>query len=307
MKVNITSNTPKFHYEFETEDNGIVAVYGVSGSGKSSLIDALSGFNPSIQGDVIFWQENILSNRHLCKICYMPQNPILFPHWSIAQNLKFALEYTNNSTDQLHHLLTLLNCSHLLNKLPLQLSGGEKQRVSLIRTLITAESKSLILLDEPFSALDVEMRKTAIDLVQSYKHNHLIFLVSHQLSELYKISNHFLLINQNQVEHHQPTNDIMQSGINNLPIASKLLLNNKEHVIYADNVSISLVENKLSSIVYQMQSTIKSIKEDSEFVILRLQTEDQQTLYSKITKHSFNRLNLGINLKIFAHFKASNS
>ncbi len=307
MIVNINCNIPKLNYKFNTKDSGIVAVYGVSGSGKSCLINALSGFNPNINGEIVFNNNNILLNKKPHKICSMPQDPILFPHWTVEQNLEFALSYSENSNDLLDELLTKLKCEKILNKFPSQLSGGEKQRVALIRTLIIVEKNSLILLDEPFSALDSKMRKAAIELIQEYKNNNLIFFVSHNLADLYRISNDFLYIKHNQVKHNKTTTEIMKTGVSNLPVACKIILGGQQHIIYADNVSISLNENINSSIVYQLISTIKTIKENSDYVIISLETKTQQTLFSKITKQSFKRLGLRLNLTVFANFKASNS
>ena len=307
MIININCDEPKFNYKLNTRDQGIVAVYGVSGSGKSTLLNALSGLILNVKGKMDYKKNNLLLQHHGQKICFMSQDPILFPHWTIEQNLNFALNYSKNTDVQLNKLIKKLQCTKLLNKLPSKLSGGEKQRIALIRTLVLADIDSLILLDEPFSALDNKMRTIAIKLVEEYKARNLIFLVSHNLIDLYRISNDFIYIENNKIKHNNSTNEIMKSGFNNLPIASKINLNEAEHIIYADNVSINLYENNNSSIVYQLSSIITSIQNFKEHVILGLKLENNETLFSKITKQSFNRLALKKELTVFANFKATTS
>ena len=315
MKVNIQSKQPQFDYKFSCKNTGIVGVYGISGSGKSSLLQALAGYNDEVEGCIKFRDEILFdtNNKLLSKVIkcsYMNQHPILFPHWSVAENLQFAQNYSSNKQN-IDELLSQLDCQQLLNKRPKQLSGGEKQRVAFIRTLLQIEQGCLVLLDEPFSALDSKLRKIALQLLKSYKDNCLIYLVTHDISELYHIADELLYIDNGHVVFHNSIQKAMASTYKNLPIASRINIENINHVIYADDVSISLSKNSQSSIIHQIAVTITEINTIEKTVILKLRLDSgfnekgQQHLYAKITNDSLNRLKLKIQQSVFAHFKAS--
>ncbi|HHL31451.1 MAG TPA: ATP-binding cassette domain-containing protein, partial [Oceanospirillales bacterium] len=144
MKVTISCNTPRFTYQFNSTDRGIVGVYGISGSGKSSLLDALAGYNDKVKGRIQYHKRIILDTDNKCppqvhKCCYMQQNPVMFPHWTVQQHLAFIRQHNPPLTDDFmrqDELLVSLNCQHLLHKYPPQLSGGEKQRIVYILTLL---------------------------------------------------------------------------------------------------------------------------------------------------------------------------
>jgi len=308
MRVNIHSIAPQFNYSFNTTDVGIVGVYGISGSGKSSLLDALAGYQNNLKGSIKFNNSYLFNTEakqfsHVIKCSYMRQHPILFPHWTINENLNFALEHSNSKIN-INNLLDKLDCKQLSNKYPKQLSGGEKQRIAFIRSLILIKNNGLVLLDEPFSALDKKNRLVAIELLNHYKKKCLIYLVTHKISEIYEIADELLCIKSGTISYHDTISLAMSSGRNQLPIASRITLENKPQIIYADDVSISLQHNPHSSIVHQLDVYISAINIINDVAILQLKT-DTQRLYAKITKQSLQKLNLTNNIKVVANFKAT--
>lgn len=303
MKVNITSLQPRYHYDFTVANTGIIGIYGVSGSGKSSLLSAIAGYNNHQQATI---QYNNKALHGVIKCSYMTQHPILFSHWTIAENLNFALSYSKNSQSKLADLVAQLSCLHLLNKYPSQLSGGEKQRIAFIRALILIEDESLVLLDEPFSALDNKLRKVALNLLNQYKNNNLIYLVTHEISELYQVANELIYINQGKVLYHDKIEKAMANNLHKLPVASKIQLDKTKLIIYADDVSISLTKHIDSSIIHQLETTIKEIRCFEDAVILELVlSNSQQKLFAKITKDSLIHLNLQEKQQVIANFKAT--
>ncbi len=304
MKVSIQSSQPKYDYQFNVDDKGIVGVYGISGSGKSSLLNAIAGYQDNVKGVITF---NNKALQGIVKCSYMNQHPVLFPHWTVAENLYFALKYSKNSIQLMDELLSTLDCNGLLKQLPSQLSGGEKQRIAFIRALLLIEEGSLVLLDEPFSALDNTLRKTALDLLTPYKHKSLIFFVTHDISELYQLSGNLLYLKDGKIAYQEKTKNAMHSQYGNLPLASKITFDGDKHIIYADDVSISLQKNPQSSIVHQLDSTIQQIKDKDDICILKLKLSNGNMLYAKITKDSLNRLNLKENQQIVANFKATSA
>ncbi|VAW33011.1 hypothetical protein MNBD_GAMMA01-1255 [hydrothermal vent metagenome] len=316
MRVNITSVNPRYDYKFSVANSGVVGIYGISGSGKSSLLRAIAGYQNSVRGRIEFQQKFLLNTKDkqfakVFKCSYMSQHPILFPHWSVADNLKFVQTHSNNSQSSeqtCKDLLQKLGCQHLLDKLPAQLSGGEKQRIAFILALIQIDNHTIVLLDEPFSALDTKLRKIALNLLDSYKQGSLIFLVTHEISELYQIADELIYIENGSISYHNSIQMAMASTHKDLPLASNISLAGIAHVIYADDVSICLNKNSDSSIMHQLDSVIKTIKIVGNTVIINLlvnSLDNRQYLYAKITKDSLQRLKLKPNQKVVANFKAT--
>jgi ABC-type molybdate transport system ATPase subunit len=140
MKVSIHNTDRCYKYNFQTVVTGIIGVYGISGSGKSSLLDAIAGYDEQIKGKIEFLGKSLTG---VIPCAYMSQHPILFEHWTIRQNLEFVKQYHSIAYDK---FIQCLNCTALLDKYPRQLSGGEKQRIVFIRTLIQIKNGTLVLL-----------------------------------------------------------------------------------------------------------------------------------------------------------------
>ena len=143
----------------EVYEGELLAVLGSSGVGKSTLIRTLAGFE-SIDGGAIYLDGNLIANKDTeipaekRGITIVPQAASLFPHLTVSQNIAFGIDKSN--TERVQELLRLTQLEALADRTPESLSGGQQQRVSLARAL--APKPKLILLDEPFSALDPELR-----------------------------------------------------------------------------------------------------------------------------------------------------
>ncbi|RUM66503.1 MAG: thiamine ABC transporter ATP-binding protein [Sulfurospirillum sp.] len=190
-------NQITYQYSLELKEGEIVAVMGESGSGKSTLLDLLCGFLTPLSGTIMLNNQEIsktpLKNRD---ISILFQNDNLFEHLSIKENLTIGVKKDFDLTK----ILKEVGLNGYENKTPDQLSGGEQQRVALARTLIR-ESK-ILLLDEPFSALDTKNRHLMLELVKKItvsKNLHTIFIthnkedVSMIADKVYQMSKGVLL------------------------------------------------------------------------------------------------------------------
>lgn len=145
---------------FSMNKGEIVALLGPSGSGKSTFLRVLSGLSAVDKGKVYIHGEDITflppEHRHIGMVF---QDYALFPHMSVKQNILFGIDHLkkDDKYSQLHKMLKLTNLIDKCYKYPHQLSGGERQRVALARSL--AASPDLLLLDEPFSNLDTELKE----------------------------------------------------------------------------------------------------------------------------------------------------
>ena len=156
-----------------------ISIVGTSGCGKSTLLSILSGLENQTEGKI---------NKKNKKIGYMLQNDALFPWRTVYENCLLGLEIENNLTDdnkkRVKTLLEKYGLKNFMNKYPESLSGGMKQRVSLIRTLAT--NPDILLLDEPFSALDYQTRiKLSNDVYNIIKKEEKsVIMVTHDIAEV---------------------------------------------------------------------------------------------------------------------------
>ena len=170
----------------------IAALLGPSGCGKTTLLRSIAGLIRPSEGQIRFEKQLVsFSSVHLPphkrKIGYVPQEGALFPHLNIADNISFGIDRSIFTRDQIRQtvreMLTLIELDGFAQRMPHQLSGGQQTRVALARAL--AIKPSIVLLDEPFSALDTELRTElrshVIELLRSQKTT--AILVTHDREE----------------------------------------------------------------------------------------------------------------------------
>lgn len=185
-----------------------LAVLGGSGAGKSMMLRCIAGLeNPSqgqiiLNGRVLFdSQTGINLSIHQRRVGFLFQNYALFPHMTVAENIAFGL--TNLSKTErdrrVKEQLALVHLSELANRYPHELSGGQQQRIALARAL--AIGPEILLLDEPFSALDTYLRtQMEMQLIETLSHYQgVTLLVTHNLEEAYRICQNLLVISQGKV------------------------------------------------------------------------------------------------------------
>ena len=173
---------------FDVYKGQTLSILGKSGCGKTTLLKIIGGLLDNYQGDILLDNENINhKNPQQRNIVYLYQEALLFPHLSVFENVAFGLKLqkmpvsvVKQKTDDMLHELEL---SKQANKMHHQLSGGEKQRVAFGRALII--EPKLLLLDEPFGALDVETRTTMQDFFKTVvkKQGISSIFVTHDLKE----------------------------------------------------------------------------------------------------------------------------
>ena len=192
---------------FSSEKKRLV-IFGPSGSGKTTVLNILAGFlKPSdgvvtINGETLFNKSkkiNMPINKR--NIGYLPQEYTLFPNMTIKQNILYGVKFKNRVLDksEVERLVRRLKISSKLDDFPTNLSGGQKQRVALARILLI--NPSLILLDEPFSALDApireDLRSLILDISEDVKIP--IIFVTHDIEEAYIFANDIVVIYKGKV------------------------------------------------------------------------------------------------------------
>ncbi|MDR3585595.1 MAG: ABC transporter ATP-binding protein [Desulfosporosinus sp.] len=183
---------------FSVRDGEFVSIVGPSGCGKSTLLSIISGLVPSTSGTVSLCGERVTGASR--KIGYMLQKDHLFDWRTIYQNVMLGLEIrkavTPEAKEYALRLLKTYGLYEFKNKYPNQLSGGMRQRVALIRTLVT--DPQILLLDEPFSALDYQTRLVVNDDIYAIikKENRTALLVTHDISESISMADRVVLLSK---------------------------------------------------------------------------------------------------------------
>ncbi|MES2013833.1 MAG: ATP-binding cassette domain-containing protein [Pseudomonadota bacterium] len=195
-----------------------VALFGASGVGKTTLLRCLAGLEFPEQGNIVVSGETWLDSAARInlppqqrRVGYMFQDYALFPNMTVRGNLEFALR---KGADQkrVNELLDLMALGELQYRKPDSLSGGQKQRVALARAL--ASEPRLLLLDEPFSALDAEMRSRLHDeILRLQKHFGITtVIVSHDVSEVCKLTSRVILMEAGRIVQQGKPIDVFSAG-----------------------------------------------------------------------------------------------
>jgi len=198
---------------FQQKEGEIISLIGTSGIGKSTLLKCLSGLTNINSGSVVLNGEKIHKQEaSFRKIAYVFQESPLFPHINVIDNILFNLsEYDQ---EKLNHLLEKTEVKALVKRFPYELSGGENQRVAIVRSLI--RNPDLLLLDEPFSNLDTVNKRYVKEIVfEIIKESNLTtIIVNHDIEESLEISDRIMIINNGIIESIDSPENIYKSPKN---------------------------------------------------------------------------------------------
>lgn len=179
----------------ELNKGEIVALIGPSGSGKSTILNIIGGLLIPSSGECLLQGERI--NGKTGHVSFMPQTHSLMPWRTVIQNINLATEISaNDSVNKAEQLLERAGFTSIKDRYPNELSGGMKQRVSFLRALNTEHQ--LLLLDEPFSALDEITRNDMQIWLKSLllESDKTVLMITHSIDEAIKMSNRILVLNQ---------------------------------------------------------------------------------------------------------------
>ncbi|QTO01067.1 molybdenum ABC transporter ATP-binding protein ModC [Aggregatibacter sp. 2125159857] len=323
---------------------GVTALFGLSGSGKSSLINLVSGLiNPdegviSLNDRELFNSaENVCVPINQRNIGYVFQDARLFPHYTVNGNLRYGMK--NTSKDEFNYIVELLGIGHLLKRYPITLSGGEKQRVAIGRALLT--DPEILLMDEPISALDLPRKRELMNYLErlSKEINIPILYVTHSLDELLRLAERVVLLTNGKVEAYDVLESIWesplflpwkqeneQSAVLSLPV----FMHNPSYKMTAlsigdQNIWINQVEAQINekvricihssdvsiSLNKVEQSSIRNTLYGRVIKILELENRVDlkldiggKHLWASISKWSFHDLALQVGQLVYAQIKA---
>ena len=205
LVVSIEKDLKRFNLEVNfIQPKGILGLFGQSGSGKSMTLKCIAGLEAPSKGiikinDKVLYdsQNNINLSPQDRKIGYLFQNYALFPHMTVIENIEIGLTKYSKSEKRTISLeyIKKFKLEGVEKLYPWQISGGQAQRVALARVLVT--EPEVLLLDEPFSALDYNLKRNMelelVELLKDYKGN--VIFVTHDVDEMYRICDDVIIYN----------------------------------------------------------------------------------------------------------------
>ena len=186
-------------------DSDVVALFGPTGSGKTTMLETIAGLQHALQGEIRVGSHLLFSSRAGVDVPvwqrhvgYVPQDVALFPHMDVRRNITYG--HSPSSALSFNRVVDLLDIEPLFTRPIAVLSGGERQRVAIARALLS--SPNILLLDEPLTGFDNAFRQEALKYLIRLR-NELdipMFYVSHDKDEILEIADWVIVIERGQVE-----------------------------------------------------------------------------------------------------------
>ena len=308
---NVSKNFGSFkaldNINLEIRKGSLVSLLGPSGSGKSTLLRAIAGLEPPDTGKIRISGEDVtyksVQDR---QIGFVFQHYALFKHLTIRENIAFGLKIRkasqNRTKARVEELLELIQLAGLGNRYPSQLSGGQRQRVALARAL--AVEPQVLLLDEPFGALDAKVRKELRTWLRRL-HDEVgvtAILVTHDQEEAMEVSDEIVVMNKGRIEqvgsaaeiYDRPATPFVMSFIgpvNVLPRTARLFQDNRFDAASAEvflrphDVIVDTNPSKATAIVSRVVHLGWEIE-------VELVLEDGQSFKALLTREKFDQLGI---------------
>jgi len=259
-KLKAANGEMLFHAAYKTTQNAFIGIYGPSGAGKTSLLRMLAGFLEPDSGAVHINNKTWYDSRNKINLApqkrktgFVFQDYALFPNMTVKENLLFALD-KETPKGIVEDLLIMVELEQFYKRKIQTLSGGQRQRVALARALV--RKPELLLLDEPLSALDSELREKLQSLLLKI-HNEFkltTLLVSHDIAEMIRLTDEIIFLKNGMIEKHGSPVSIFSSKQNNgtVQVTGIVVEKIKTDIICLmigkELVELSCTENEITSL-----------------------------------------------------------
>jgi len=220
LNIDIEKTLPGFSLKLKLDcTQGIIGILGASGSGKSMLLNCVAGLikpdkgHISMDGRTFFDSANKINlSPQSRKTGILFQNYALFPHMTIKDNIAFGLDSLDKKEkgERVNRLLERFHITDFAGRYPAQISGGQQQRAALARAL--AVEPDILLLDEPFSALDQYLKQQLMkDMLETLRdYNGCTLFVTHNMEEAFRMCDRLAIISSGRIEASGPKQDIFR-------------------------------------------------------------------------------------------------
>ncbi len=335
---NISKNFGKFtalqNINLEVPSGELVALLGPSGCGKTSLLRIIAGLESPDEGSILFNGENTTDrNVRERNVGFVFQHYALFRHMTVFENVAFGLRVRPKETRpndaeihrRVHELLDLVQLDWLADRYPPQLSGGQRQRIALARAL--AVEPKVLLLDEPFGALDAKVRKDLrrwLRRLHDELHITSVF-VTHDQEEALEVADRIVVMNHGKVEqigtpqevYDKPATPFVYQFLGNVNLfhsrvhegrahIDTLTLDIEHHQTTQDSPALAYVRPHDIDILNEsngkpaIEASVTYIHSLGPLVRLELQRDKQSEIVeAELTREKFLQLNISVGSKVF--------
>ncbi|AMG66810.1 molybdenum ABC transporter ATP-binding protein ModC [Providencia stuartii] len=323
----------------------ITAIFGVSGAGKTSLINVIGGLTKPNRGRIVLNGRTLVDiEKGIClppekrHIGYVFQDARLFPHYRVKNNLRYGM--APEMKGRFDEIVALLGIEKLLNRFPITLSGGEKQRVAIGRALLTAPE--ILLMDEPLASLDLPRKRELLPYLEKLSQDVKIpiLYVSHSLDEILRLADKVIVMAQGKVKAFGALEEVWASSalrpwLQQETLSSVLnVICHGHHPDYemtavivgsqklwipridterggqlrlridASDVSLVLEKPQVSSIRNILSAEVVEWIEDGEQVDVKLDLGEQHYLWARITRWARDELSIRKGRRVYAQVKS---
>ncbi len=246
-KLSASSGEMSLDLQLKVEKEELITLYGKSGAGKTSTLRILAGLMAPDYGKIVVndttWLDtekkiNIPPQKR--RVGFLFQDYALFPNMTVKENLKFALQKGQDASI-VKELIEIVELGALQDRKPQTLSGGQKQRVALARAMV--QRPALLMLDEPLSALDIEMReKLQQYILEVHKEFGLtILLISHDINEILTMSDRIIHLEEGKIISQGHPKDLLplQKRMQKFPKDGKLISIQKQGTDYLLTIDVN--------------------------------------------------------------------
>ena len=231
QKSNSDDDTDPFKLDvaLDLPGQGVTGIFGPSGSGKTTLLRCIAGLESPLTGELrvngIAWHDGDTQlPPHRRPVGFVFQQPSLFPHLNVQENLDFARRRASPRPGQaeFRYIVELMGIGQLLQRQPDTLSGGEQQRVAIARALLI--KPRLLLMDEPLASLDVTRKQEILPFLEALTTELKlpILYVSHAVDEIARLTDHLVILERGKVLHTGSTHELMSRADFPAPSASEI-------------------------------------------------------------------------------------
>jgi sulfate/thiosulfate transport system ATP-binding protein len=273
-------------------EGSLTALLGPSGSGKSTLLRVIAGLEEPDAGQVLLGDEDVTHQPARARgVGMVFQHYAAFKHMTVWNNVAFGLQIRKRPRDEIkqrvHELLELVQLEGLADRYPAQLSGGQRQRMALARAL--AVEPQVLLLDEPFGALDARVRKELRAwLRRLHDEVHVTtIIVTHDQEEAMEVANQIVVVNQGRVEqvgtprelYDAPANEFVMSFVGPVNRIGDTFVRPRDLTVWLEPDGDDSTEAMVERVVHLgFEVRVELVREDGQHLLVQLTQEEAQAL-----------------------------
>lgn len=328
MSIEINNISKKFNefnalnnISLKIEEGELIALLGPSGSGKTTLLRIIAGLEESDYGNILFdGLDNTNKKVNERNVGFVFQHYALFKQMSVFENIAFGLRVNKKKLnlsnkeidDKVFELLKLVKMENMKDRYPNQLSGGQKQRIALARAL--AIEPKILLLDEPFGALDAKVRKELRRWLRKLHDEYKItsIFVTHDQEEALDVADKIVILNKGNIEqigtpedvYDNPKNEFVYNFLGNVNLFHKRLSEDgllKSEISYARPHDIEVLKIKEDGAIKSKVIFIRAVGPIVNLELLRL--DNNEVVEVQINKDKFKELNITLDEEVYIKAK----